>query len=148
MSGVEASQVTSAEQDRRRSDDTGRFVGAIFLVAVGSAIAFNFALIASLPWWGFLALGLGWFEGLAAAAGVGVSGRLVLALFGTRVWQVWMMAIATLPGWIIAVALVRLYGTSLGEITLADAWGLAVAVVAAVGTGALARCWNARARAK
>jgi hypothetical protein len=108
------------------------------------AILFNVALIVAFPWWIFLAAALGWFEGLIAAAGVGVSARLVLRLFDAGMWTAWQIAVATFPGWLVSVVVVRFYGTSIGPPMISDLAGVLVVVLCAVATGVLVRYWNLR----
>lgn len=118
-----------------------RLIAVVVGLALMGGIAFNVALIGFSPWL-LLAIGLGFQYGIVATIGIVGSALGVLIVIGRRRWSTFRVAIATLPGWLIAAYLVRAFGTTwaVGAVDLVVA--TLIAIVAAAATGWVVANWD------
>lgn len=122
-------------------DHVIRLITVVVGIALVAGVAFNIAVVGVSPWL-LLAVGLGLEYGIVAALGIVLSALIVLRLLGRRGWTTWGVAVATLPGWLIAAVLVRVFGASapVGIVDLVVA--SLVALAAAIATGWVVANWN------
>jgi len=123
------------------AERTGRLIVVVVAIALLTSVAFNVAIVGNLAWL-LLAAGLGFFYGFVASVGVVSSALLVLVPLGRHGWSATRVALATVPGWLIAMFLVRVFGSTYAPAAIDFVVTSLLAVVAAAVTGWVVVRWD------